>query len=113
MGACCSATGECAETTGAECDGDYEGDGTTCDDADVCSIVQPDGTLCHIPPGNHGNAHTITVGWPAVQAHLNHGDTMGPCPVDGEQPGVVRGGHSIRGQRNADSPASDIGQKNR
>lgn len=38
-------------------------------------------TICHRPPGNPDNAHTITVGEPAVQAHLrNHRDTLGPCP---------------------------------
>ena len=36
-------------------------------------------TICHIPPGNPGNAHTITVGAPAVSAHLAHGDTLGAC----------------------------------
>ena len=36
-------------------------------------------TLCHIPPGNPGNAKTITVGASAVAAHLAHGDTLGPC----------------------------------
>ena len=38
-------------------------------------------TLCHIPPGNPDAAHTITVGAPAVDAHLAHGDTLGPCPI--------------------------------
>jgi HYR domain/Putative Ig domain len=37
-------------------------------------------TICHIPPGNPSNAHTITVSQNAVQAHLNHGDILGPCP---------------------------------
>lgn len=38
-------------------------------------------TICHIPPGNPDNAHTITVGAPAVPAHIaEHGDTIGPCP---------------------------------
>jgi hypothetical protein len=37
-------------------------------------------TICHIPPGNPNNAHTITVGAPAVPAHLAHGDTLGSCP---------------------------------
>lgn len=36
-------------------------------------------TICHIPPGNHANAHTITVGNPAVAAHLAHGDKLGAC----------------------------------
>jgi hypothetical protein len=36
--------------------------------------------ICHIPPGNPSNAHTITVSTSAVKAHLAHGDTMGECP---------------------------------
>ncbi len=38
-------------------------------------------TICHAPPGNPGNAHTITIGKPAVRAHFaNHADdTPGPC----------------------------------
>lgn len=36
-------------------------------------------TVCHIPPGNPANAHTIVVGVPAVKAHLKHGDTLGAC----------------------------------
>jgi len=37
--------------------------------------------ICHIPPGNPDNAHTICIGAPAVRAHLRHGDTMGECTV--------------------------------
>ena len=37
-------------------------------------------TICHIPPGNPANAHTITVGSPAVAAHKAHGDFVyGSC----------------------------------
>lgn len=40
----------------------------------------PKVTICHIPPGNPENAHTITIGLPAVAPHmLLHGDTLGPC----------------------------------
>lgn len=35
--------------------------------------------MCHIPPGNPGNAHTICINVNAVQAHLAHGDYCGPC----------------------------------
>jgi|SRR5918997_2669869 hypothetical protein len=38
-------------------------------------------TICHIPPGNPDNAHTIRVSENAVDAHLAHGDELGKCPV--------------------------------
>jgi hypothetical protein len=40
-------------------------------------------TICHIPPGEPANRHEITIGAPAVPAHIrNHGDTVGPCEPD-------------------------------
>jgi len=36
-------------------------------------------TICHIPPGNVENAHTITVGNSALRAHLAHNDVIGSC----------------------------------
>ena len=35
--------------------------------------------ICHVPPGNPSAAHVITVGAPAVEVHLGHGDIMGDC----------------------------------
>lgn len=36
--------------------------------------------ICHAPPGNPANAHTVNVDFPrGMQTHLNHGDTIGLC----------------------------------
>ena len=35
--------------------------------------------VCHIPPGNPGNFHTITISESALPAHLEHGDFEGSC----------------------------------
>ncbi len=35
--------------------------------------------ICHIPPGNPANFHTITVSDKAFPAHLAHGDLAGSC----------------------------------
>ncbi len=35
--------------------------------------------ICHIPPGNPANFHTITIGEKAFAAHLAHGDLAGAC----------------------------------
>ncbi len=45
----------------------------------------PKVTICHIPPGNPSNAHTITISENALQAHINnHGDIPGACGLDCE-----------------------------
>lgn len=36
-------------------------------------------TICHIPPGNPDNRHSITISLSAWPAHQAHGDTMGAC----------------------------------
>ena len=42
-------------------------------------------TLCHVPRGNPAAAHVITVGAPAVAAHLRHGDSISTtCQPSGD-----------------------------
>ena len=53
-------------------------DPRACDPADTQKT-----TVCHIPPGNPANAHTICVGNAAVPAHLDHGDFVGTCLCNG------------------------------
>lgn len=33
-------------------------------------------TICHVPPGNPGNCHEITISVNALQTHLDHGDKL-------------------------------------
>jgi len=35
--------------------------------------------VCHVPPGDPGNFHTITISDNALPAHLAHGDLLGSC----------------------------------
>ncbi len=37
-------------------------------------------TICHYPPGNPQNAHTLSISESAWPAHQKHGDTLGSCP---------------------------------
>ena len=41
--------------------------------------------VCHLPPDNPDNFHTITVGVSALQAHLDHGDLDGSCLANCEE----------------------------
>ena len=38
--------------------------------------------VCHIPPGNSDNAHTINISVNAWKAHMAHGDSWGECKPD-------------------------------
>lgn len=47
------------------------------DDQDTQKLCN---VICHVPPGNPANAHTIVIGYPAVNAHLSHHDDyVGSC----------------------------------
>ena len=43
-------------------------------------------SICHRPPGNPNNAHTLYLPASAIKAHLGHGDVVGECPNLIEQP---------------------------
>jgi hypothetical protein len=47
--------------------------------------------VCHMPPGNPANQHTIHVGPAAVNAHLAHGDRVGACGSAGTPIGLPGG----------------------
>lgn len=74
--------GTCAQ--GLDCAEDVDDDDASENDDASASDDDDDGhgkkvTICHIPPGNPSNAHTISVGASALDAHLAHGDTEGEC----------------------------------
>jgi hypothetical protein len=78
-------------SAGADSSGDALGGSSSLPNTGTAEDVEEDEgeegqgvTLCHIPPGNPANAHTITVGAPAVKAHLRHGDTLGACDGSSE-----------------------------
>src|SRR3989338_346312 len=54
-------------------------------------------TICHIPPGNPENAHSIDIDEEAWPAHEAHGDTMGECPTDINHDPVISGPSYIEG----------------
>lgn len=54
------------------------GSGQTIDDIEGDFV-----TICHIPPGNPNNPQTITISVNALQAHLNHGCSIGSCEGNG------------------------------
>ena len=64
----------------------YEGSAVYYDNVNFAGFI----TLCHLPPGNPDNGHTITVGLGSKDAHLAHGDFVGACrsTVDTEVTGV-------------------------
>src|SRR3989344_2945389 len=57
--------------------------------------------VCHIPPGNHSNAHDINIDESAVPAHLAHGDLLGKCKDvlddEDEDNDDKKGGHGSGG----------------
>lgn len=59
--------------------------------------------VCHLPPGNPANMHTICIGSPAVAAHLAHGCQLGPCAMPADS--IDGGGLIVELSPN---PTSDV-----
>ena len=77
--------------------------GHECDPADTKKT-----TVCHIPPGNPANAHTICVGNAAVPAHLDHGDFVGTCSCPGGDVDAGTGGGAPDASDNPTPDASSV-----
>ena len=68
-------------------------------------------TICHFPPGNPLNAHTISVGQHAAAKHMiKHGDTLGPCPNEGPGRGDISV-HGIKYSDDNENGMKDSGEK--
>ena len=79
---------------------------TSEDGGTVYSCPPEKALVCHVPPGNPANAHTICVGKPAVKAHLkNHPDSEGSC--DGEQTVVDAGTPDEGSDAGTEEPAPE------
>ncbi|MGA9524162.1 MAG: hypothetical protein WBV82_22060 [Myxococcaceae bacterium] len=79
---------------------------TTEDGGTVYACPAEKALVCHVPPGNPANAHTICVGKPAVKAHLkNHPDSEGPC--DGEEVAVDSGTPDVSVDAGTEEPAPE------
>jgi hypothetical protein len=55
---------------------------TTCGGGKNDKIV-----ICHVPPGNPDNEHTLCISAHATDAHLGHGDYLGECGEGGDDGG--------------------------
>lgn len=62
-----------------------------CQYNEACEDSEPD-YICHVPNGNEDNKHTIRASQDSLQAHLNHGDSVGKCFAGEEVKGKSCGG---------------------
>jgi len=68
--------------------------------------------ICHRPPGNPGNAHTLYLPASAVSAHLAHGDKLGECESSKGDEGK-RGNENKNGDKEKDENNGKSKNKNK
>jgi hypothetical protein len=113
VGGCDAPSNPAADPREAELAACHMNDGTVDVNADLhaCdpgSVKKT--TICHIPPGNPANAHTICVGNAAVPAHLqNHGDSIGPCKIEKPCPTPPTGSGGATGSGAGGAPGGGSG----
>jgi hypothetical protein len=76
--------------------------------SDPCESTSATGgkvTVCHLPGGDINKARTLTIGAPALPAHLGHGDYPGPCAKEGK-----RGKSDNKGQGNGNGKGGGKGK---
>jgi|AntAceMinimDraft_17_1070374.scaffolds.fasta_scaffold02286_3 uncharacterized repeat protein (TIGR01451 family) len=54
--------------------------------------------VCHIPPGNPENAHTICISINALPAHLTMGDYIGPCLSNTKMLNINNNNNNTKGE---------------
>jgi len=71
-------------------------------------------TLCHHTHSKKHPWHQISVGAPAVKAHLKHGDTLGACPTPPAPaaPAPKQNGNSQHGNSGNHGKSGDHGNGN-
>ncbi|RME38363.1 MAG: hypothetical protein D6788_07590 [Planctomycetota bacterium] len=79
VGACECVVGDADDSDDSENNDSGDSDDSDGDGPGTTNNGVPKVQICHVPPGDPSNAHTIVVGQPAVNDHLDHGDTIGAC----------------------------------
>lgn len=110
LAACSATTDDTLYLTGTE-----EFPVRTVDGEYVCPTPKKE-LICHIPPGNPDNAHTICVSRHAVETHQeHHGDLVGPCEGGGDdgEGDVDAGGGEVEvdagdGNGGVDAPPEEV-----
>jgi hypothetical protein len=65
--------------------------------------------ICHIPPGNPGNASTMCLPLPSIANHLAHGDYLGACNIGPNPPCDFGGSAKVAGNEGDQGAGAEMG----